>query len=138
MQRFSNYRIALMLETILLNQETIMSGLDDITKAVAAQTSVEAGAVTLIQRLAEEVRNVPPNDDAALKALADQLTQATQPLANAIAANTSSAGSGAGAAGSGATGGSSGADAGEPAPAAAADAGAEAPVAGAASPGSAG
>ena len=97
MQRYSNYRIATMLEQILANQEIIMSGLDDLTAAVAKETSVEAGAVTLIQKLAEEVRNVPPNDDAALKALADQITAATQPLANALVANTSAAGSGAGA-----------------------------------------
>lgn len=69
-----------------------MSALTDLQAAVAANTSVEASAVTLIQGLAAQIAAaVASNDSAALETLAGQLTASSSALATAVSANTPAA-----------------------------------------------
>lgn len=66
-----------------------MSALDDLTAQVAANTSAEQSAVTLIQGLAQQIAAaVAGGDSAALEALAGQLNSSAAALGAAITANT--------------------------------------------------
>lgn len=69
-----------------------MSALTDLQAQVAANTSVEASAVTLIQGLAAQIAAaVGANDTAALQALSSQLNSSATALAAAVTANTQTA-----------------------------------------------
>jgi ABC-type transporter Mla subunit MlaD len=64
-----------------------MASLDELTAAVAAQTTVVDSAVTLLGQLAQMVRDAG-TDPAALAALADQIEAQSAELADAVTANT--------------------------------------------------
>jgi hypothetical protein len=69
-----------------------MSALSDLQAQVAANTSVEASAVTLIQGLAAQIATAAAaSDTAALQALSSQLNSSASALAAAITANTPAA-----------------------------------------------
>ncbi len=57
---------------------------------VEQQTAVVQSAITLINGLAQQLRDAA-GDPAAVQALADQLDASTQALADAVAANTPAA-----------------------------------------------
>lgn len=72
--------------TKLFNQGTNMSAeLDRLTTEVAETKAGVASAITLIQGLAQQIRD-NANDPAALKALADDLDASQTDLANAVTA----------------------------------------------------
>lgn len=76
--------------TVNLNRklELAMSKeLDDLTVEVAADTAVESSAVTLIQGLAQQIKDAG-TDPVALKALTDSLTTSSTALAAAVSQNT--------------------------------------------------
>lgn len=78
----------------LTNLETqgtkAMSALDDLTAQVAANTSTEASAVTLIQGIAAQLA-AAATDPAKISALSSQLKTSADALAAAIVANTPAA-----------------------------------------------
>lgn len=77
--------------TFLNTQEHEMSlNLDAITADVAGTADAVTSAVTLIQSIADELRNAA-GDQAAIDALATQLEGAKQSLADAVVANTPAA-----------------------------------------------
>jgi hypothetical protein len=66
-----------------------MATLQDIQTAVAAQTTVEASVVTMINGLALQLKDaLAANDPVAVQALVDQIGQNTATLAAAVQANT--------------------------------------------------
>jgi hypothetical protein len=76
---------------ILSMSVVISQNLQALMTQVAQNTSVEAGAVVLIQGIAQELTSALANgDDAALPALAASLNQSATALAAAVAANTPS------------------------------------------------
>lgn len=81
-----------MLAAIYQLGEIIMSALDDLTTQVAANTSAEGAAVTLIQGLADELKKAiaasPASNDAALVDLAAKLHASADALGAAVVANT--------------------------------------------------
>ena len=82
-----NRAILRLLET---NGANIMSAIDDLTAQVAANTAVEASAVTLIQGIAAELA-AAATDPAKVEALAAQLKASASALGAAVAANTPAA-----------------------------------------------
>lgn len=74
---------------IKMKVKEMSQALDNLKAAVAAQTTIDASAKTLIEGIAAQLAaKASANDDADLQALADQLTAASAPLADAVAANT--------------------------------------------------
>lgn len=69
----------------------LMKTLADLQADVAALADVDASAIALIQGLADQIRNLPPNDAAAIDALATQVEEQKAALAAAITANTPTA-----------------------------------------------
>ena len=67
-----------------------MATLADLKAAVDAEKTVIESAVTLLQGLAEKVKNLEPNQEA-IDALAAEIAGDTQELADAVTANTPSA-----------------------------------------------
>jgi hypothetical protein len=65
----------------------LMATLDDLTAQVTANTSVEGSALTLIQGLADQLRNAG-TDSGKLAALQNQLKASADKLAEAVATNT--------------------------------------------------
>lgn len=66
-----------------------MASLADITAAVAAETTVEAGVVTLLQQLSADLTTAMANNDpVAMQAAVDAITANTATLAAAVTANT--------------------------------------------------
>lgn len=63
--------------------------IDRLKVAVERNTTVSQSAVTLIQGLAQQIRDAQ-DDPAELKALADRIDQQAQALADAVTANTPS------------------------------------------------
>ncbi|MDP2322587.1 MAG: hypothetical protein Q8N51_00975 [Gammaproteobacteria bacterium] len=75
----------------LIQKVNIMSAeLDRLTSEVAENGAVIQSAITLLNGLAQQIRD-NANDPAALTALADELDANEQALAAAVAANTPSA-----------------------------------------------
>jgi uncharacterized phage infection (PIP) family protein YhgE len=76
--------------SVVQTQETkAMAALDDLTAQVAANTSLEQSAITLIQGLAKQIADaVSNNDSSALQALSSQLNSSAAALAAAVTANT--------------------------------------------------
>jgi hypothetical protein len=72
------------------NMADITQALQDIQTAVAQAATVEASAVTLIQSIAAQLQ-ANSTDPATIEALAQQLTNATTPLSQAITQNTAAA-----------------------------------------------
>lgn len=72
------------LDLIIDNQEKIMSALDDLTAAVAAEDTVIDGAIVLIQGIPALIA-AAGTDPAKLAALSADITAKTQALAAAVA-----------------------------------------------------
>ncbi len=68
-------------------QRNLMSDLAAISDAVARETTVVQSAVTLLNELAQELRDAA-NDPAAVQALADSINSDADALAAAVEANT--------------------------------------------------
>ncbi len=83
-------RIEAKLDAILTNQEKEMAALDDLTTQVAANTTVEGSAVTLIQGLAAQLA-AAGTDPTKLAALQASLKTSADALAAAVAQNTTPA-----------------------------------------------
>jgi len=79
-----------LLKSILEKENQIMAALDDLTAQVAANTTVEASAVTLIQGLAAQLA-AAGTDPAKLASLQASLKTSADSLAAAITANTPAA-----------------------------------------------
>lgn len=81
-----------LLRRIIVNQETIMATLADITAAVAAEKTVEDSVVTLLQQLAQQLKDALANNDpAAMQAVVDQINANAKALSDAVTANTPAA-----------------------------------------------
>lgn len=79
--------IAHKLDKILANQEKIMSALSDLQAAVSAEDTVIDSAITLLQGLAQALKDAG-TDPVALAALQADIVAKTQSLATAVATNT--------------------------------------------------
>jgi hypothetical protein len=79
-----------LLRALLAQGEKMSKELDDLTAEVAAETTVEASAVTLIQGLAAQI-TAAGTDPAKLAALTTQIKTSSDALAAAVAANTPAA-----------------------------------------------
>ncbi len=81
-----------MLTQILAKETKMALALDNITAAVAADTTVVGSVQTLLTQLTAMIAAIPPSTDpttqAALDALATQLGANNSALAAAVAANT--------------------------------------------------
>lgn len=75
------------LQLLTFKLEKIMATLDQLTADVAADTSAVNSAVTLINGLAQQIKDAG-TDPVALKALTDQLEANTASLSAAVVANT--------------------------------------------------
>ncbi len=78
------------LDTILAQGVSMSAALDKITGEVTETKSIIESAVTLINGLAQQIRDLS-EDPAALNALADDLDASSKSLADAVAANTPAA-----------------------------------------------
>lgn len=76
--------------TLLVQQgEQQLAALDDLKAQVAATITIEASAITLIQGIAQQLKDaIAANDPAALTDLATQLGTSATALAAAVTANT--------------------------------------------------
>lgn len=85
-------RIERKLNGLLKQEEAEMSALDDLRKQVQKNSDLEESAVTLIQGIAQQLKDaIAAGDPAALTTLAAQLDTSARDLAAAIAANTPAA-----------------------------------------------
>lgn len=75
------------LDLIIQNQETIMSALDDLQAAVAAEDTVIDSAIALINGIPALIA-AAGTDPAKLQALQADITSKSQALAAAVTANT--------------------------------------------------
>lgn len=80
-------RLMKMFESLATNQEKIMALIDDLAADVAAQTTVEKSAVTLLNNLSAQLA-AAGTDPVKLQAIKDQLDSNTADLAAAITSNT--------------------------------------------------
>jgi hypothetical protein len=79
------------LDYIIQQQERLMSAIDDLRAAVAAERSVTQGVVTLLQDLNQRLHDAVNADDmAAVSAVVADIKANTDTLAAAVAANTPS------------------------------------------------
>lgn len=84
--------IQITLARIEAQQEQISMDISKLQAAVAKETTVEQGAVTLLQELAQELKDALAGGDAtAVNALADQISSNADALAAAVTANTPAA-----------------------------------------------
>lgn len=85
-------QLANLVTATLTGDQIIMSKLEDLEAAVAAETTVVNSAVTLLngvtQRIVDAVAAARAGDDNALTALATEVASETAALAAAVAANT--------------------------------------------------
>ena len=81
------HQIQTSLDSINSKLEKLMASLADVQAAVTAEDSVVDSAIVLLQGLAAAVAALQPNQ-AAIDALAADITGKTQALADAVAANT--------------------------------------------------
>src|SRR6266581_2647782 len=75
------------LDDIERKLKQIMATLNDVQAAVTAEDTVVDSAIALLQGLAAQIAALAPNQ-AAIDALAADVTAKTQQLADAVAANT--------------------------------------------------
>ena len=76
-------------EFLLYSHEEIMTKLQDLQAAVAAEQTVEQSAITLLQGLAQQLQAALDNDDDdAIQAVIDQVNNNASTLAAAVTANT--------------------------------------------------
>jgi hypothetical protein len=83
-------RLERKIDSLIRQGEIVMADLTQITAQVAANTSVEGSAATLIQGLAAQIA-AAGTDPVALAALVSQLNTSETALAAAVAANTPAA-----------------------------------------------
>jgi hypothetical protein len=90
------YQILHLLKTSIGQEQTMAKGLDDLRNAAASQTSVVASISTLLQGLAQQLKDAANSgdDDNAVEELANQIMANTSALAQAVTANTPAASSG--------------------------------------------
>lgn len=81
------FKIQTSLDTLLKEILKMAASLADVQAAVTAEDSVVDSAIVLLQGLAAAVAALQPNQ-AAIDALAADITGKTQALADAVAANT--------------------------------------------------
>ena len=86
----ANERLGNIERLLLIEGKLIMSALDELTAQVAANTTVEQSAVTLIEGLAAKLAEAG-TDPAKLAALQDSLKASSAALSAAILANTPAA-----------------------------------------------
>ena len=68
-----------------------MSALENLTREVEEQRTINQSAITLIQGLAQQLREaIESGSEEQLQALADSLDQSQRSLADAVSANTTS------------------------------------------------
>lgn len=79
--------LTLVILTNLWSQKTMTAALDRLTASVASLTTAEESLVTLVNGLAEQIRNNVGDDDA-LNSLADSLDADTASITAAVTANT--------------------------------------------------
>jgi hypothetical protein len=79
-----------LLETLVSQGEASKVTLQELQTQVAANTSVEQSAITLIQNIAAMLA-AAKTDPAAIQALADQLKNSADALSAAVVANTPAA-----------------------------------------------
>lgn len=85
-------RIEQTLDRIMRYQEELGMDLTKLQAAVAAETQVDQSAVVLIQQIADALKAANASgDQAAVDALAAQLSASAATLGSAVAANTTSA-----------------------------------------------
>lgn len=82
--------IGVLIWATLTIKGTIMTARDNLIAAVHRQTTVTGSAVTLIQQIADRLRNA--DEDTDLQALADELDGDANNLAASVAANTVASG----------------------------------------------
>src|SRR6266850_1515180 len=82
--------LAEQIDLIIKNQETLMTAIDDLQAAVAAEDTVIDSAITLISGIPALIAAAGV-DPAKLAALQTDITTKTKALADAVAANTSAA-----------------------------------------------
>jgi hypothetical protein len=78
----------------LINEklETIMATMDDLKAAVQRNTDVDASVITLLQGIAQQLKDAQAaNDPAAIQAVIDQIDANTKALSDAVTANTPAA-----------------------------------------------
>lgn len=78
------------LTAIEKGQTMAQATLDDLQNEVTSATTIEQGAITLIQGIAAQLA-AAKNDPVKIQAIADQLKSQDDALASAIAANTPAA-----------------------------------------------
>jgi hypothetical protein len=78
------------LDILIIQERNEMATLDDLTAEVAAQTTVNQSAITLLQGLKAKL-DAAGTDPAKLQAIKDSLTANDQALAQAVTANTPAA-----------------------------------------------
>jgi hypothetical protein len=83
-------RILAAVQAIQLQGTQIMATLSDVQAAVTAEDTVVDSAIALLQGLAAQIAALQPNQ-AAIDALAADVTSKTTALAAAVAANTPAA-----------------------------------------------
>jgi hypothetical protein len=83
-------RQMLILAALIQKESRVMSDLSAITQAVAAETSVLAGVLTMLTELEAAVAATKP-DQASIDALAVQITSNKNAMAAAVLANTPAA-----------------------------------------------
>lgn len=83
-------RVKLLTREVRAESQAMSKELDDLTAQVQRNGDVEASAVTLIQGIAQQLKDAQ-NDPAAVAALAASLGAQADALAAAVAANTPAA-----------------------------------------------
>lgn len=90
-ERFESHRTVIsnadLAEFLFIFYEEIMSKLQDLQAAVAAEDTVIQGAVTLINGIAQRITDAG-GDPVALQALTDDINSQAAALAAAVQANT--------------------------------------------------
>src|SRR5262245_60668391 len=77
------------LDYLIQQQERLMTAIDDLRAAVAAERTVTQGVVTLLQDLNQRLHDAVQSDDmSAVSAVVADLKANTDTLAAAVAANT--------------------------------------------------
>ena len=80
------------LDLIHNRQETIMTVMDDLNAAVQRNTDAEAGVVTLLQGISQQLKDAQAaNDPAAIQAVITRIDANTAAAAAAVVANTPAA-----------------------------------------------
>jgi hypothetical protein len=78
--------------SLIRKLEMLMAAIDNLTAAVAAQTTVEQSVVTLLTQLSASLQAaIASGNPAAVQAAADTITSNTAALAAAVTANTPAA-----------------------------------------------